>query len=119
MKDRFVHVASLLASVLLVVSAVIFVGCEKSTGANPLVISPAVVSLQGSNSANSVTFTVSSNNLRTLSYPLMWSVSRPELGAITSSAGNSAVYVRRNETGVNIITVVDQYDETGQATVYQ
>jgi len=114
---RLFHCAIATLGVAVLLS--VLTGCEDGSGANPLTISPDVVSLQGSNAPNSVVFTVSSNSLRTLSFPLMWSVSRPELGVITSASGASAVYLPRNLAGVNIISVRDQYEEEGFATVYQ
>jgi len=113
----FVHCA--IATMGVAVLLAVLPGCEDGSGANPLGVNPSVVSLQGSNAPNSVVFTVDSNSLRTLSFPLLWSVSRPELGVITSASGASAVYLPRNLAGVNIISVRDQYEEEGFATVYQ
>ena len=117
------------------VTGLLTVGCEKGTGTQGLIISPAVVEFasetQESTSTNGTTtttvdgtdtvvFTVVSNSLRELSFPLAWAVSRPDLGTITSATGPSAVYVRgQNRAGVNIVSVKDQYGEEGFATVYQ
>ena len=116
--------------VLLVVAFSLFIGCEKdSKGTATLTVTPSDVTLvAGTNST--VTFTVGSTTsgtnattntggLRALSFPLEWNVSHPSLGVIWSSSGSSAVYVRSNPNGVNIVTVKDQYGAEGFATVRQ
>lgn len=108
-----------LSAVCLCVMLSVFLlcGCEDSDGTSGLTVSPSAVTLSGS--SNTVTFTVSSNSLRELSYPLEWSVQNASLGRILASAGNSAVYYSSGAGGVNIVMVQDQYEAEGLATVTQ
>jgi hypothetical protein len=130
MKERLYSVLTALAA-----AALFGVGCEKGTGTQGLIIEPAVVEFASEqveqdttngtvtvqvDGDDTVVFTVTSNSLRQLSFPLQWAVSRPDLGTITSASGPSAVYVRgRNRVGVNVVSAKDQYGEEGFATVYQ
>ncbi len=104
------------------------IGCETTDGTSGLSISPSEAVL--TNGARSVTFVVGSistdtngdtvvTGARELSVPLVWSVSKPSLGHITAIAGNKAVYEKTGGHGVNVITVRDQYDAEGIATVTQ
>lgn len=57
---------------------------------------------------------------RDLSLPLTWTEEHPELGIIRRpTAGYSAVYQRTPRTGINTITVRDQYGAEGYAYIYQ
>ncbi|MBN1557974.1 MAG: hypothetical protein JW951_07490 [Lentisphaerae bacterium] len=117
-------------------AAVLLVGCEEGSGTRGLNITPSVVELgkteneetEGTNGTTTtettldettVVFSVVSNDLRALSFPLEWWVTNPDLGLITSASGASAVYVRTWAGGVNVVGVRDQYGEEGYATVYQ
>ncbi len=114
-----------------VVSLISFVGCETIDGGAGLAVSPSSVTLGDSNGVQSVTFTVAGTSTDTngqtvitggageLSVPFTWSVSHPSLGHITTTAGNQAVYVSSGGSGVNVITVEDQYGAKGLATVTQ
>lgn len=92
-------------------------GCEEATGVGGLEINPAQVTL----STNDMTVVLSvvgiTNN--TLALPLTWSVSDTGLGVLTASSGLTAVYRRSDRTGVNTITVRDQFEREGYAVVTQ
>ena len=106
-------VAFLAAAVLVLVPA-----CEDGEGTHSLGVYPSYVEL--GTGTNHVVFSVSSNDLRSLSMPLTWWVEDGSLGAITTSGGASAVYTARSgRTGVNVVWVKDQYDAQGSATVEQ
>ena len=116
--------------ILAIVAVGSFVGCETVEGGAALLVTPAAVTFTGSNSAETVTFTVGGLATDTngtvglvgageLSVPLTWTVSHPSLGNITTTAGNQAVYVSSGGEGVNVVTVEDQYGAQGLATVTQ
>lgn len=101
-----------------------FSGCETTGDADALTVSPS--SVNSSNRSEAVTFTVSAgtnttaeSGLKSLSLPLIWSVSNPLIGVITASSGYSASYVRNSKKGVQTIYVEDQYGAKGHATVDQ
>jgi len=129
-------IASVFRLVSLVSAAVVvavLAGCETSDEWDTsLTVSPSAVTSQ--TYPETVTFTVSglstppttnatselmNAELGTLSMPLTWAVSNPLLGGITTSSGNQAVYTRTRRTGINTITVQDQYGAQGIATVTQ
>jgi hypothetical protein len=98
-------------------------GCDSSSG-YPIAITPSSATLGGdANRDQSVVFTAAlaeggdTNNV--IRYPLVWNVADPSLGAISGSGGNSAVYQRTSRKGRNTITVRDQADGEGVATVQQ
>ena len=92
-------------------------GCEEGQSTTELIIEPSEVTL--GEGVYAVTFTVDSNCVKELGFPLEWQVTRPELGRISASAGYSAVYERTDLPGVNVIIVNDQYNGEGLATVHQ
>lgn len=95
-------------------------GCEKTTTGIVIVLSPPDADIDVS---SAVTFTASvpegDLKTRTLYYPLEWSLSKPGLGTIQQSAGNTAVYVAGKTEGVNTVTVRDQMGAEGVASVSQ
>jgi hypothetical protein len=114
------------------ISVAYLAGCETTDDYDTsLTVTPASVTSQ--TYPESVTFTVGGSSgtttnttsevmnatLGTLSLPVTWSVSDSRLGSIASSSGNQAVYLRTRSTGINIITVIDQYGAQGMATVNQ
>jgi len=108
---------------LSVICAVLITGCETGGDTVALTIEPAFVDLtSSSNGASTVltqTFTAT-GGIRTLSLPLEWSVSNPNLGSIAASGGYTASYVRTGASGGdNSITVRDQYGAEGVATIRQ
>lgn len=109
--------------ILLTAASLIIVGCEEAQEAKTLIISPSEANLSPSNTTT--TFTVgggtnsASSGLGELSLPLEWLVSKSELGSIEAAAGYSALYIRTEGTGVNIVTARDQYGAEGFATVIQ
>lgn len=120
------YACGLLLVASVAVAAVLLVGCETGGASASLTVDPSSVDLTGA-ATNSATFTftvVASTNdtvtgLRPLSLPLTWTVSDPSLGSIVTSAGLSAGYVPTSLSGVNVITVRDQYGAEGVATVAQ
>jgi len=96
-------------------------GCEEAKGVNGIALSPAAATLSvtGSNGASAtVLFTASLNG--PLALPLEWGVSNPGLGTIANHSGSNAVYVAQgSQTGNNIVSVKDQYDNEGSAVVTQ
>lgn len=101
-----------------------FSGCETGGGSEFLSVSPS--SVNTSNKSEVITFTVggstnetTESGLKTLSLPLIWTVSNPGLGYISGSSGVTASYVRHKANGINTIHVEDQYGVKGHATVDQ
>jgi len=108
----FVSAAMCVAAVL---CGFFLAGCEDGAGTSGLTVSPSSVTLSGT--SNTVTFTVTSNSLRELSFPLVWTVQNSAMGRILESAGSTAVYFSHGVGGVNIVTAQDQYGAEGLATV--
>ncbi|MFU8780668.1 MAG: hypothetical protein ACNA71_06545 [Kiritimatiellia bacterium] len=106
--------------VVTVLVAFLAAGCEKTITASSLDVTPAsaditvrgAVSLQAS-------IPVADRETRALYYPLEWSVSNGGIGSIREVAGDSAVYVAGNRSGVNTIVVRDQSGAEGVAVVTQ
>jgi hypothetical protein len=93
-------------------------GCEEADGLKGLAVSPATVTLGGSNAASAVEFTAAVSN--NLALPLEWRVSDPSLGDIRSQSGAKAIYtLNPGQKGDNVITVRDQYKNEGSAIVTQ
>lgn len=91
-------------------------GCEKATGLAGLSIDPSYVTLTpGSNSVILAVTGVTNN----LALPLEWSVSDPALGTIQNHSGYTAVYKSTDRSGQNTVTVRDQYENEGFATINQ
>lgn len=114
------HVARLLGSLCLlsvVVWVVLVTGCDEAKDIRVLTVSPENVVLSGI--SNTVVFTVDQATLLELSLPLVWSVSDSANGSVVGSGGNRATYARTGRDGVNVITVVDQFDAAGTAIVDQ
>lgn len=118
-------VVSTMLVVLALLAGFMITGCETGGGTEALTITPSEVNLLTSSNGNaSVTFTVAASGtngsgLGSLSLPLKWSVSNPALGSIGGASGYSAVYISTGVHGVNVITVKDQYDSQGVASVTQ
>lgn len=97
-----------------------FAGCEEATGLTDLTISPQYVQFKSfAVSSNYVDFVASTVVSNDLALPIAWSVSKPELGYISESAGYRARYVRYQANGDNVITAIDQYGNQGSAMVKQ
>ena len=111
---------------VLIAAGVAIVGCEDTNG-YAISVSPSEKTLNtGEGAENSVVFTATldaqggtTNYSLSFAYPLVWTVSNPELGGITGSGGNSAVYTRTSRTGSNPIMVRDHGDASGVAAVTQ
>lgn len=105
---------------LMILSAVVgfFCGGCESDGTVSLTVEPGYIDLTEGTTGETQTFTVT-GGLRSLSMPLEWSVSKPELGRIATSGGTSASYIRTGGHGDNSIFVKDQYGAEGVATVTQ
>jgi hypothetical protein len=100
-----------------VVWVVLVTGCDEAKDIRVLTVSPENVVLSGI--SNTVVFTVDQATLLELSLPLVWSVSDSANGSVVGSGGNRATYARTGRDGVNVITVVDQFDAAGTAIVDQ
>ena len=93
-------------------------GCEEAKGIGGLQVDPASVTLT-TNDTSVVLSVVGGITNNLLSMPLEWQVSDPNLGQITASSGVTAVYRRFSANGVNTVTVRDQFDKEGFATITQ
>ena len=109
-----------------IVSAMmLWVGCEDATFDNTISVTPSSVSVTNVTFSYVMTFTgslpaSSTNSTRQLYFPLLWSLSNPALGSVRSSTGDSAVYVaNQGQYGAQVITVRDQADSEGFATIAQ
>lgn len=114
-KAVFKLAPGLIACVL--VASGFFTGCEEAENLKSLTVTPAFVVLP--TGSNVVEFTVGTNGLGPLSFPLEWSVTKPELGRIVRSSGATALYQRSPAFGENTVVVRDQYSNEGFATVRQ
>ena len=113
------YVSAGVAAVIAVGSAFLC-GCEEGGETVRLTVEPAYVVMSGSFQTFTVTSsTNSASGLRPLSFPLEWTVSNRALGSIRPSGNVSAVYTRTAANGVNVVTVKDQYDAEGYATIRQ
>lgn len=93
-------------------------GCETTESADTAIaVTPASQELTGRMATQ--TFTASGVASNELVLPLIWTVSDPNLGVVRSTAGLSAVYESSGRVGNNIITVRDQGQAEGMATVVQ
>jgi hypothetical protein len=132
------YIRSLAQAAVAAAVLIAYVGCEATDDAGgSLSINPSSVTLlnasdrqiftvggsgisTGTNTTTTTTGTgTAAGGLQTLSLPLAWVVSNSRLGYILSSSGQQAVYVRTSATGVNTVTVRDQYGAQGYATVTQ
>jgi len=95
------------------------VGCDTTkTTDSVLTVSPPSATLTGAGATATFTVSVSGSNT-TVALPLVWAVSDASLGNIKAAAGVSAVYESTGKVGSNIITVRDQGQDEGLATVTQ
>jgi len=125
MTMRVIGNGGMLAGVatLLLVS-VALMGCESTERRRSLVVTPNWG--EAGRAGDRVVLTASvlptedasiSNQVSELLYPLEWSVSEPANGRIISTAGNTAVYYADVGAGNNVVTVRDQGDREGLATI--
>ncbi|MCX7590906.1 MAG: hypothetical protein N2255_04690, partial [Kiritimatiellae bacterium] len=118
MKKALYRVVPLLVGCFFVAAGLFtLTSCEEAENLKSLTVTPSFVVLP--TGSNVVEFTVGTNGLGPLSFPLEWSVSRPDLGRIVRSAGAMAVYQRNPAFGENTVVVRDQYHNEGYATVRQ
>lgn len=118
MRKKLSRLTPVVVSLVLMLTAIAWlaVGCENGGSGNSLTIDPAN-SMIGRNIAQ-LTLTIA-GGLRDLSLPVEWSVTNPELGHIEHTGGPVAVYTRTALTGLQIISVRDQYGVEGIAAVDQ
>ena len=110
---------SLAACVVLAIVGLGLVGCEDvHTSGQAITVTPSSQAL-GASSGETAVFTASAATNATLFLPLVWSVSNPSLGSISGRGGLSAVYTSTGRTGGNTITVRDQGEAEGVASVTQ
>lgn len=102
------------------VAVVMLAGCEDASTKVVIVVTPAdaAVDVRGAVTL-SASVPAAEAETRNLYYPLVWTVSNPEIGGLRDVAGNSAVYFAGNVAGVNTVTVRDQAGAEGIASVTQ
>ena len=92
-------------------------GCEDAKGIDGITIDPSNITLSTNGQTVLLTVTGGITN-RDLALPLLWSVSDGNIGQILTSSGLTATYRRNGGVGAaNTVTVIDQYDNEGYATV--
>ena len=121
-------------SIFLCLMLIALVGCDSTDEAHDsLTVSPSAATLQnvndvvtltvgpslGGTTTNVVSAVSTTGGLRDLSLPLTWSVVNPDLGQIVAASGRQAVYARTALPGINVVTVRDQYNAEGIATITQ
>lgn len=104
--------------VAIVSGALLQSGCEEAKGLAGLQVDPSNATLSTNNQTVAFTVTGGITN-ETLALPLTWSVQDESLGRIINSSGFSAIYQRSDRNGVNSVTVRDQYDNEGFASIDQ
>ncbi len=106
----------LVAAVFAVAS---LVGCETTETADSVItVTPASSTLNGTLATATLTASTASTNMA-LALPLVWTVANPSLGNIRASTGLTAVYESTGRVGNNIVTVRDQGQAEGMATIVQ
>jgi len=103
---------------LIALVALLQTGCEESKGLQGLQVDPPSATLATNGQVTVFTVTGGITN-ETLALPLTWSVQDEGLGRIINSRGYSATYQRSDRDGVNSVTVRDQYENEGYATIEQ
>lgn len=104
--------------VVLAVMGMFGVGCDTTkTSDIVIVVTPSAPELTGAMATT--TFSAAGSASNSLALPLMWTVSDSSLGTIRSAVGVSAVYQSTGKKGNNIVTVRDQGEAEGMATVTQ
>lgn len=104
---------------LLAAALFIGVGCETTESTDTVItVTPASPELEGALATQTLTASTASSNA-VLALPLVWTVSDTSLGNIQASAGLSAVYTSTGKTGNNVVTVRDQGQAEGIATIIQ
>lgn len=94
------------------------IGCDTTKSTDTvLTVTPASKDL--TSAGETATFTVSVTGSNTVALPLVWTVSDSTLGGIKESSGLTAIYQSSGKIGVNILTVKDQGESEGIATVNQ
>jgi len=116
MKQLLSLVSLCFAGVVIVAVALLQSGCEEAKGLQGLTVDPSSVTLTTNGQTQVFTVTGVTNDM---ALPLTWTVSNEGLGQIISSMGYTAVYQRFAPNGMNSITVRDQYDNEGFASIRQ
>jgi hypothetical protein len=127
-------------SVLVSAAGLFLTGCDEAEGLELIIVSPTekemttrettvwlTASFPGAtkqsgddtNSTSTVDFADPVDADDILHLPLEWSVANGALGNIIGSGGTSALYVRTPNTGVNRVTVEDQYGNVGYSDIRQ
>ena len=94
-------------------------GCDPTASSDTTIkVEPQTTELLGEGA--SVVLTAAGVGTNDMLYlPLVWSVTRPDLGAIVSSAGRTAVYESNGRVGHNTVIVRDQGEFEGLASIQQ
>ena len=102
-----------------VVAGLAIVGCETTESTDTVItVTSSSSTLEGSLATATLTASTASTNTA-LALPLVWTVANPALGNIRASAGLTAVYESTGKVGNNIVTVRDQGQAEGIATIVQ
>lgn len=96
--------------------AVALTGCDSADGVSGIQVSPSSVTLSGT-SNNTVVFSVQAKS--DLALPLVWGVADGSLGSINYSSGSNAIYIASSKKGNQVVSVKDQYNNEGFASVVQ
>ena len=94
-------------------------GCEEGDPDRWLTISPAEIVLNDETATVTFVANVTTNDDAGFATPIEWRMTDPTLGAFIGGSGNSIIYGRYPETGVNVITAEDPYGAEGTAIVTQ
>lgn len=116
MKRGLSLVSLCLMGLVVVVGALLQAGCEEAKGLQGLQVDPSAVVL--ATNGQTVVFSVTGVT-NDLALPLEWTVGDASYGQIRYQSGYSATYQRLAPNGVNTISVRDQYDNEGYATIRQ
>jgi hypothetical protein len=100
---------------LAVVAGFGLIGCEQVEGLAGLTVTPATTVLEPPEDAVQLT----ASGADELQLPLVWAVENDAMGAIVSQSGRTAIYVRTARLGDSVVTVRDQFENTGSAVIRQ
>ena len=93
-----------------------FVGCEMGSSAEPIDVTPSIVTLSATSNTVLLTANVASNSAL---LPLQWSVTDTSLGAIVQNSGSTVLYQATPALGVNRVIVRGADGTAGTVTITQ
>jgi hypothetical protein len=101
------------------VCVLVFSGCERTDTDLVLVLEPENIQITEGESITVRASLPSGDDTRQIYYPLEWSLSDPDIGALRGAAGDTVVYEAGPFAGAGSITVRDQIGATGSASITQ